>query len=151
LPAYNDRLAWVGIAVAQEATCAGGSPATVALVIDAYTGHDVLAVTDNGCASSTPKISRPYELESVPWTIVGPSSTAVTATIPACGSYFGWTEILDKSSTDVQVQASAPYDPQCSTATTRTQVINLVVPLGSTNTGVPHARIGRIDNLEVLP
>jgi hypothetical protein len=151
LPSYNHRLAWVGIAVGQAPACAGGTPAIVAMVIDAYSGHDVLEVTDGGCGSAGPSVSRPDELESVPWTLVGPTSTAVDVTIPACGYYVGWTELTVKSNTYVQVQAVAPYDPPCSATTTAAKVVNLVVPLGSTSSSVPHAPIGPVDNLDVPP
>ena len=38
-------------------------------------------------------VSRPTELVSVPWQPVGPASTAVRVTMPACGTYFGWTDV----------------------------------------------------------
>jgi hypothetical protein len=151
LPSYDRRLAWVGIAVGQAPACAGGTPAIVAMVIDAYTGHDVLQVTDGGCRSVGPSVARPDELESIPWTLVGPTSTAVDVTIPACGFYVGWTELTVKTATLIQVQAVAPYDPQCRATTTAAKVVSLVVPLGSTSTSVPHAPIGPVDNLDVLP
>jgi hypothetical protein len=150
VPGYDQTLAWVGIAVSETATCSDGTPATVALLIDATTGQDVMADSSNGCPGSVGTFSHPDELESVPWTVVGPSSTAVTVTIPACGSYVGWTTIMNRSGTPIQVQAKVPYDPKCTTPATA-PVIDLVVPLGSTNTTVPHAPIGRIDNLDVLP
>ena len=65
----------------------------MALVIDADTGLDVTQIeVAGGCnGASPPAISKPFELESVPWSIVGPQSTAITATIPRCGLYVGWT------------------------------------------------------------
>jgi hypothetical protein len=122
----------------------------VAVVVDAETGHDVLSVTAAGCGSA-PVVSRPEELESVPWTIVGPSSTAISARIPACGKYVGWTELATTPGMPVEVQAAVPYDPQCASTSVTAVVINLVVPLGSTNSSVAHARIGPVDNLDVLP
>ncbi len=151
MPGYDQTLAWVGIAVSETQTCSNGTPATVALLIDALSGHDVMADSSSGCPGVLGVFSHPDELESVPWTIVGSSSTAVTVTIPACGSYVGWTNFMSSSGTDIQVQARVPYDPSCARAVTSTAVINLVVPLGSTNTSPPHAPIGRIDNLDVLP
>jgi hypothetical protein len=150
VPGYDQTLAWVGIAVSETARCADGTPATVALLIDASTGQNVMVDSSSGCPGSVGTFSHPTELESVPWAIVGQSSTAVAAVIPACGSYVGWTEITNTKGTFIQVQAKVPYDPQCATAATST-VVNLVVPLGSTNTTVPHAPVGRIDNLDVLP
>jgi hypothetical protein len=150
LPVYDRRLAWVGIAFGPKPACPGGSPNVVAVVVDAETGHDVLSITAAGCGSATPVVSRPEELESVPWTIVGPSSTAISAAIPACGRYVGWTE-LATSGMPVEVQAAVPYDPQCTSTSATTKVIDLVVPLGSTNSSVAHAGIGRVDNLDVLP
>jgi hypothetical protein len=148
-PVYDRRLAWVGIAVGQQPSCATGPPATLAVVIDAYTGQDVLAVAGGACGSPAPTVARAAELESVPWTIVGPSSTAIVARIPACGSYVGWT--ATGTGALIEVQAQAPYDPECGATATTEKVINLVVPLGSTNSGVPHAPLGPIDNLDVLP
>jgi hypothetical protein len=140
----------VGIAVGQSPECAGGTPATVALVINADTGQDVVAVTAGGCDSPSPVVTtHPFELESVPWSAVGPSSTAINVEIPACGAYVGWTELTIGSSTDTQVEAVVPYDPQCANPVTVQKVVNLVVPLGG-GQSVPHAPTGPVDNLEVL-
>jgi hypothetical protein len=147
---YDQTLAWVGIAVGQSPACAGGAPATVALVINAYTGQDVVAVAAGGCETPAPIVTtHPVELESVPWSAVGPTSTAIAVDVPACGSYVGWTEITIGSATATQVEAEVPYSPQCADLAPAQKVINLVVPLGG-GQSVPHAPTGPVDNLQVL-
>jgi hypothetical protein len=149
---YDKRLAWVGIAVGQKPSCAGGTASVIAIVIDAYTGNDVVQVeVRGGChGSGSPAVSHPYELESVPWSPVGQASTAVVVRLPDCGIYVGWT-VLDTGSGPTQVQAAVPYDPSCGTTAHGTKIIDLVVPLGSGRNSPPHAAIGQIDNLQVLP
>jgi hypothetical protein len=150
--AYKKTLSWIGIAVGQKPSCAGGTPSVLAMVIDAYTGHDVFqVVVPSGCGTpGSPAISRPYQLESVPWSPVGPTSTAIVVQIPACGVYVGWTELTAVASLPTQVQAAVPYDPACPTGAD-SKIINLVVPLGSQQSSVAHAAVGDIDNLDVLP
>jgi hypothetical protein len=152
-PVYEKRLAWVGIAVGQKPSCAGGTPSIMAVVIDAYTGLDVTQIeVTGGCnGAATPAFSKPFELESVPWSIVGPGSTAITAIIPRCGLYVGWTQVTVKTVLAIQVQAAVPYDPSCAQTGVRSRVIDLVVPLGSSENTVPHAPGGLIDQLDVLP
>lgn len=153
-PVYDKRLAWVGIAVGQKPACAGGTPDVIAVVIDAYTGHDVVQMlVTGGCdgPGPPPGISQPYQLESVPWSVVGQASTAIDATIPSCGIYVGWTELNVGASTSTQVQAAVPYDPHCRSTAPTSKVIDLVVPLGPGQDAVPHAPIGGIDHLDVLP
>ena len=152
-PVYEKRLAWVGIAVGQKPSCAGGVPSVMALVIDAYTGLDVtqMEVTGGCSGAATPAFSKPFELESVPWSIVGPGSTAITAVIPRCGLYVGWTQVTVKTVLAIQVQAAVPYDPSCAQTGVRSRVIDLVVPLGSNANSVAHAPGGPIDQLDVLP
>jgi hypothetical protein len=149
---YKKSLAWVGIAVGQKPACAGGTPSVIAVVIDAYTGEDEVQIqVAGGCAGpGSPVISRPYELESVPWAAVGQASTAITARIPTCGVYVGWT-VLSGGAGATQVQAAVPYDPTCRSTAPDSKIINLVVPLGASQKTVPHAGIGEIDHLDVLP
>jgi hypothetical protein len=147
---YDQTLAWVGIAVGQSPACAGGTPATVAIVINAYTGQDVVAVAAGGCETPAPVVAtHPVELESVPWSAVGPTSTAIAVDVPACGSYVGWTEITIGSATATQVEAAVPYSPQCADLAPVQKIVNLVVPLGG-GQSVPHAPTGPVDNLQVL-
>jgi len=157
LPAYDKTLAWVGIAVTQNTTCtgstggAGESPGFVAVLIDAYTGTNVLDVSQAGCNSTAaPTVARANELQSVPWALVGPSSTAIVAEIPACGTYVGWTGITQGLNTLIQVQASVPYDPQCASTAATSTIINLVVPTGANQSTVPHAPLGPITSLLAL-
>ncbi len=149
---YDKTLAWVGIAVAQNPGCAKGSPATVAVVINADTGRNVVAVETAACGATSPVVTTdPVELDSVPWSPVGAASTAIVVNVPPCGSYVGWTELTIGSNVETQVEAAVPYDPQCpGLGLGATQkVINLVVPLGG-GQSVPHAPTGPVDNLEVL-
>ena len=124
----------------------------IAVVIDAYTGEDETQIqVPGGCAGpGSPVISRPYELESVPWAPVGQASTAITVRIPTCGVYVGWT-VLNNATGATQVQAAVPYDPKCKSTAPDSKVINLVVPLGPSQNAVPHAAVGEIDHLDVLP
>lgn len=151
-PLYEQTLAWVGFAVGQKLSCAGGTPNTVAIVINADTGQDVVAVASGGCnAPPSPIVTvHPVELESVPWSVVGPTSTAIFAQVPGCGSYVGWTELTIGSVTATQVEAAVPYNPRCADLAPVTKIVNLVVPLGSGQSTVPHAPVGPVDNLEVL-
>ena len=151
-PLYEQTLAWVGIAVGQKLSCAGGTPSTVAIVINADTGQNVVSVTAGGCdPPAAPKVTvHPVELESVPWSVVGPTSTAIVAQVPGCGSYVGWTELTIGSVTATQVEAAVPYNPQCANLAPASKVVNLVVPLGPGQSAVPHAPVGPVDNLEVL-
>ncbi|MGO9343390.1 MAG: hypothetical protein ACLP6E_12865 [Acidimicrobiales bacterium] len=122
----------------------------VAIVINAETGRDVVAVTTSGCDGSAPAITTdPVELESVPWSPVGATSTAIVVDIPACSAYVGWTDLTIGSNVDTQVEAAVPYDPKCPDLGPTQKVINLVVPLGG-GQSVPHAPTGPVDNLEVL-
>lgn len=123
----------------------------MAVVINAYTGQDVVALTSGGCSGPSPAVSaHPVELESVPWSDVGPSSTAIVARIPECGVYVGWTEVTVRSATYTQVDAAIPYEPQCADMAPLEKIVNLVVPLGASPSTVPHAPLGPVDNLEVL-
>lgn len=153
LPVYDERLAWIGIAVAERATCSGGTPETVALVMDADTGSDAEQVTSGGCSASSPAdaptVSLPDRLVSVPWSPVGPASTAITAEIPRCDTYVGWTNVFEGAAALIQVQASGPYD--CAVSGVRPLVVGLVVPLGTPADGGLHAPGGPVDNLDVLP
>jgi hypothetical protein len=149
---YKKSLAWVGIAVGEKPACAGGTPSVIAVVIDAYTGEDEVQIqVAGGCdGPGSPVISRPYELESVPWAPIGQASTAITVRIPTCGVYVGWT-VLNDAAGATQVQAAVPYDPTCRSTAPDSKIINLVVPLGPSQNAVPHAGIGEINHLDVLP
>ncbi len=147
---YDGTLAWVGIAVGQNPGCPGKTPATVAIVINAETGQDVVAVATGGCDTTPPVITvHPIELESVPWSPVGNASTAIVAQVPGCGTYVGWTELTVGGSTDTQVEAAVPYNPRCANPGPVQKIVNLVVPMGG-GQSVPHAPLGPVDNLDVL-
>ncbi len=120
LPLYESRLAWVGIAWGADCPVrAGGTRLAtryVAVVIDAKTGRSVVAYTSRSPLACTgpvlpPSVTAPAELVSVPWAPLGPSSTSVRVTLPACGTYFGWTEVPGTGVATVQVVARKPFDP----------------------------------------
>jgi len=159
LPRYVDRLAWVGIA--WGAGCPGGTggaaPGTqyVAVVLDAQTGASVLAYTSRGtppCGGTIqpPSVTRASELVSVPWQPVGPASTAVRVTVPACGTFFGWTDVTGAGTAPVQVVAQKPFDPECGSNAPVVQVVSDVLPLGKAQAQVPHAVLGPVDVLRTL-
>ena len=165
LPSYNRRLAWVGIAWGGVRACpaaaASGNLQTntteVAVLIDAVTGHDVIAYTSGTDASCTgpasaPTVVRPNQVVSVPWQPIGPASTAVRVTVPPCGRYDGWTQLVDTGAQlAVQVLASVPFDPLCTASSTQVEDVDDVVPLGSAQQQVQHAALGSVDELRVLP
>ncbi len=160
LPRYDNRLAWIGIAWGAACPARAGRPrlATryVAVVIDAQTGHSVLAYTSGSALACSgpvqpPSISRPTELVSVPWHPVGPTSTAVQVTMPACGTYYGWTDVAGTNPASLQVVAQTPFDPSCGSNTPNVQIVSGVVPLGSAQSRVPHAVLGPVDGLQTLP
>ena len=157
VPAYTDRLAWVGMAWSPCSSTGGRADgaSVVAVVFDAQSGHDAIAFKgmSGHCpgASAVAQVSRPEELESVAWQPVGPSSTAVTVTLPACGSYYGWTELGGEDAGAVQVVARRPFDPHCSPATELTQTVDDVVPLGGAQNRVAHAPLGLVHALRSLP
>jgi hypothetical protein len=125
--------------------------------MDADTGHDVVAYTSTtgaSCSSETsePTVVRPDQLVSVPWHPVGPDSTAVSVTVPPCGSYDGWTQVAGTTSQPaVQVVASVPFDPTCAASAPESIAVDDVVPLGSAQSQLPHAALGPVDELKVLP
>gem|GEM_PF-3183618 len=166
LPSYVRRLAYVGIAFGGPACptdaqkpggAAGGTSTQVAVLIDATNGHDVLAFTGDAgfsCSAppSTPTVVRPNQLLSVPWQPVGPASTAVQATLPACGHYVGWTEAPGPTSQSaIEVVASVPFDPLCGASAPQLLTVDDVIPLGSSQQQVPHASLGPVQGLRVLP
>jgi len=160
LPRYDNRLAWVGIAWDADCPALAGRPrpATryVAVVIDADTGGSVIDYTSRSALACTgpvlgASVNRPSELVSVPWQPVGPTSTAVRVTMPACSTYFGWTEVPNPSASSVQVVVRKPFDPDCGSKTTSVQVVDDVVPLGTAQSQVPHAPVGPVDGLRTLP
>ncbi len=161
LPRYDHRLAWVGIAWGANCPSAsgrssGGPTRYVAVVLDAETGRSAIAYTSRGPASCggpvlAPNVSRPDELVSVPWQAVGPTSTAVHVTLPACSTYFGWTELPGPGAGSIQVVARVPFDPACGTTAAGSQVVDNVVPLGAQQTHVVHAVLGSVDGLHTLP
>ncbi|HTT87160.1 MAG TPA: hypothetical protein VMF60_07325 [Acidimicrobiales bacterium] len=172
LPGYRRRLAWVGIAWGAPRSCggsgrSGGSTTTsttpvstadyVAVIIDARTPHRVIAYRSAGatpCAGAPagPTVTEPDELLSVAWQPVGPTSTAVQIEIPACGHYFGWTQVpTGGGSTADQVVVSVPFDPTCGALSEQTQVVDQVVPLGSGQSLVAHAPVGPVQALQGPP
>ncbi|HEY7948941.1 MAG TPA: hypothetical protein VID75_14765 [Acidimicrobiales bacterium] len=166
LPIYRGRLAWVGIAWGAPETCPGstttqapsaGTPTYVAVLIDARTGHQVLAYRSGGpspCggAPAAPAVTAPSELVSVPWQPVGPASTAVQIQIPPCGRYYGWTQ-MPTTGTGIadQVVVAVPFDPSCGATAAQSQLIDQVIPLGPGQALVGHAAVGPIQALRVLP
>lgn len=159
LPRYDDRLAWVGIA--WGASCpgqAGGTaPGTryVAVVLDAQTGRSVLAYTSQSAPAcggpvQPPSVTLPTELVSVPWQAVGPTSTAVRVTIPACATFFGWTDVTGPAPAPIQVVAQEPFDPACGSSASSVEVVGSVVPLGKVQAQIPHAVLGPVDVLRTL-
>jgi hypothetical protein len=166
LPSYRRRLAWVGIVWGASATCPGstttrpsvsGTPTYVAIIIDARTGHRVIAYRSGGsspCTGATeaPAVTEPNELMSVAWQPVGPASTAVQIQVPPCGSYYGWTQVPTAGGgTADQVVVSVPFDPTCATTVSQSQSVDQVVPLGSGQGLVVHAPVGPVDALQALP
>jgi hypothetical protein len=166
LPGYHDRLAWVGIVWGPTGACPGGTttvPASprsttyVAIVIDARTGQRVIAYRSGGVSActgaiQTPSVTEPNELLSVPWQPVGPTSTAVQIQIPACGHYYGWTQVpTTGGGLADQVVVSVPFDPTCGSTVPQTQAVDQVVPLGSGQGLVDHAPVGPVQALEALP
>jgi len=173
LPTYDHRLAWVGMAWDGACPAAGGAPGAapgarstltplepggatrfVVVVFDAGTGRDAVAYTSRGPASCGGPVqpssaTRPDELLSVPWTAVGPTSTAVQVALPACATYDGWTELGAPSAGAVEVLAKVPYDPSCGTPA-GSEVVSDVVPLGS-GAQVPHAPVGPLQAERTLP
>ena len=159
LPRYVNRLAWVGIAWGADcpATAGHSELATryVAVVFDADTGRSVLSYTSRSSVACSgpvqpPTIGRPSELVSVPWQAVGPSSTGVRVTMPACSSYFGWTEVPGARAASVEVQAREPFDPECGSTVPVVEVVGDVVPLGTVQAQVTHAALGPVDALRTL-
>jgi hypothetical protein len=159
LPRYVNRLAWVGIAWGADcpATAGHSELATryVAVVFDADTGRSVLSYTSRSSVACSgpvqpPTIGRPSELVSVPWQAVGPSSTGVRVTMPACSSYFGWTEVPGAGAASVEVQAREPFDPECGSTAPVVEVVGNVVPLGTVQAQVTHAPLGPVDALRTL-
>jgi hypothetical protein len=129
----------------------------VAIVIDARTDHRVLAYTSGGSspctgATETAHVTEPNELLSVPWLPVGPSSTAVQIQIPACGHYYGWTQVPTPGGGQaVQVVAAVPFDPTCGATVAQSQSVDQVVPLGSGPGSTDHAPLGPVEALQALP
>ncbi len=128
----------------------------VAVVLDAQTGNSVLAYTSRSAPDcdgtvQPPSVSQPEEIVSVPWQAVGPASTAVRVTIPACGTYFGWTDVTTSTSSALQVLARTPFDPDCTQAADHPLVVDSVVPLGPAQAQLPHAALGPVDELRTLP
>jgi hypothetical protein len=166
LPRYHRRLAWVGITWGAPGACPGSTttqpssdaaPSYVAVIIDARTGHQVIAYRSGGsspCASGigTPVVTEPNELLSVSWQVVGPGSTAVQIEVPACGHYYGWTQLpAAGNAVTIQVVVSVPFDPTCGATMPQSQTVDQVVPLGSGQGLVAHAPVGPVQALEALP
>jgi hypothetical protein len=160
LPRYHDRLAWVGIAWGADCPARASTSrlATryVAVILDADTGHSALAYTSRSATACSgpvqaPSVIRPDELVSVPWQPVGPTSTSVRVTMPACSTYFGWTDVPGTGAASVQVVARKPFDPACGSDAAGVVVVGDVVPLGSAQSQVSHAALGPVDALRTLP
>jgi len=159
LPRYDSRLAWVGIAWGTDCPARPGSPLAtryVAVVIDAGTGRSVIAYTSRSplaCAGPDlpPSISVPAELVSIPWVPLGPTSTSVRITLPTCSTYFGWTEVPGPGASTVQVVARKPFDPSCGSVAASTPTVDEVVPLGTAQAQVQHAKLGPVQALRTLP
>jgi hypothetical protein len=165
LPTYHQRLAWVGIVWGAPTSCPGptttqptapGPTSYVAVVIAARSENSVLAYRSGGSAPCTgtpeaPAVTEPDELLSVPWQPVGPASTAVQVQLPACGEYYGWTQVMAPGDASAdQVVAAVPIDPTCGSAP-QSQLVDQVVPLGSGQGLVGHAPLGPIQALQALP
>jgi len=159
LPRYDDRLAWVGIA--WGAGCPGHPQGTalgtryVVVVLDAQTGRSALAYTSRSAPAcggpvQPPSVTLPTELVSVPWQAVGPTSTAVRVTIPACATFFGWTDVTGPGTAPIQVVAREPFDPACGSSASIVEVVGNVVPLGKVQAQIPHAVLGPVDVLRTL-
>ncbi len=103
---------------------------------------------DRSCRRAS---AAPAELVSVPWQPAGPTSTAVRVTMPACSTYFGWTEVPGQGAASVQVVVRRPFDPDCGSTTPTIQTVDDVVPLGNGQAQVPHAPLGPVDGLRTLP
>ena len=166
LPTYHHRLAWVGIAWGASVTCGattttqpstGTATSYVAVVIDARAAHRVIAYRSAGmspCSGTPapPSVFEPDELLSVPWQPVGPSSTAVQIQVPACGHYFGWTQVPAAGGVLAdQVVVAVPFDPNCGSTASESQPVDQVVPLGAGQAQVAHAPVGPIQALQALP
>jgi hypothetical protein len=158
LPSYSGRLAWVGIAWGLDCPAHVGDTTTrdVAVIFDAQSGRDVITYASRGAAVCggprlPPTVSRPDELVSIPWHPVGPASTAVSVTVPACGSFYGWTDQPGTGAAAVEVVARRPYDASCPSAVPQMQTVDDVVPLGNAQNQVPHAALGPVDGLRSLP
>jgi hypothetical protein len=157
-------LAWIGIVWGPNAACAGSTTTTpasgatttyVAVVIDAQTGHRVLAYRSGGPSPCTgavepPVVTEPNELLSVPWQAVGPASTAVEIRVPPCGHYYGWTQVpVSGGGVTDQIVVAVPFDPTCGATSSQSQAVDQVVPLGSGQGVVGHAPLGPVPALQV--
>ena len=166
LPGFHSRLAWVGIAWDATEACPGsttteppaGTTSTyVAVVIDARTNGRVIAYRSGGpspCTGATqaPSVTAPDELLSVAWQPVGPASTAVEIQVPACGRYYGWTQVpITGGGSADQVVVSVPFDPTCGSTVPQSQAVDQVVPLGAGQSLVDHAPVGPVQALQAPP
>ncbi len=160
----TNLLAWVGIVWGGVTNCprASGEAHTAAdsgytvVIIDAASPSHVLSYASGGeppCggAVTAPSVSFPNELVSVAWQPVGSSSTAVTATVPACGQFYGWNTVdsASASTSSIEVIMAVPYDMNCANAAAAMQTIPSVVPLGQA-AQVAHAPVGLVDALHSL-
>ena len=68
--------------------------------------------------------------------------------LPACGSYQGWTELEPTGA--IEVEAEVPFDPSCGAAPGSLSVAS-VVPLGGAQATVPHAALGPVAAEHTLP
>ena len=86
----------------------------------------------------------------MPWHPVGSASTAVDATLPACGQYAGWTQVPNGGGTAVEVVARVPFDPACGASSSHDDSVDDVIPLGGGQAQVQHAALGPVDALRTL-
>jgi hypothetical protein len=72
--------------------------------------------------------------------------------IPACGHYYGWTQVPTTGGNQaVQVVVAVPFDPTCGSTVVQSQSVDQVVPLGSGQALTGHAPLGPVDALQALP
>ena len=161
---YDNRLAWVGIA--WEADCP---------IVEAEnsTLHCDRVQAMSGCRprrpdrAQRPRLHRTAARRACEWcspaserqpprgdrlgavaACRGRPAPRCAATIPACGTYFGWTDLTTQNaSSALEVLARAPFDPRCTPEADSPLVVDSVVPLGPAQAQVPHAPLGPVDGL----
>ena len=71
-------------------------------------------------------------------------------TIPACATFFGWTDVAGPGPAPIQVVAQDPFDPACGSSASVIEIVDDVVPLGKVQAQIPHAVLGPVDVLRTL-